>query len=978
VSSRPAAAALAAVCVLACVPASRLAAQQVDVVRGRVTGPEREPVEGARVTVTSISGGVNRSGRTDRNGRFTVTVPGGDGDYFVAFAAVGYQARRFEVKRVGDEDFLLADATLQRAAQTLERVTVRGERPRIGRADAAPDVGGTERAVDPAAVAPDQLGDFAAAAAAQPGVTPVPGADGDPAGFSVLGLSADQNQTTLNGLNFGASGLPRDAGVMSSLVTSPYDVSVGGFSGARFNVRTRPGTNYVNRGGSLFGTAPQLQWSDPAARALGQQNTSASLGGSASGPLVYDKAFYSLSYQLGRSASPLRSLLDADPAALAVTGVAPDSVRRLAALLGAQGVPLGVAGLGASRLSDNGSVLAALDLTPPSSNSGQSVNLTLNAGWNRQTPASSLLSEFPAHAGDRTGWTAGAQARHSSFVRNVVLSETTVGGGFNRSEGSPYALLPNGQVLVGSSLGAAGGGAAGGGVRFLAFGGSPSLATRQRADNLSAMNQLSWFSLNNKHRLKLTTELRRDGFSQDQTVNRLGTFSYQSLADLAAGRPATFTRQLSPRLRGGSATTAALSLGDSYRRTPRLQLQYGLRLDAHRFAQGPAENPLVAETFGAANDAAPARVYASPRLGFSWGYGTAPQVAGFEGAQRGPRATVRGGVGVFQNTPQATLLGGAIDNTGLASAVQQLTCVGPAAPAPDWGAYAGDPSRVPDRCADGSTGSPFANAAPDVTLFAGDWRAQRSVRSNLSWSGPILGNRLAASVEGTLSLNRQLPSFVDLNAAAAERFRLATRAAAGVRAAGEHRARHGRGRGRRRAGEPAVRARGRAAQRPALHRAAAAGGRAAHRVQPGVLVVAHLHAAGRARPGARLPERGGRPARGGLGARRVQQPARVQLLARLQHRQHGHALVVRHRALGAALHPRRGRRRERRRLRQRPRVRVRPRAPAARSRPPTPRSPPTCARSWAAAGPARRACAGSSAAWPGATAARGRGRRRPT
>ena len=757
-------------------PAARpLAAQQVDVVRGRVTGPAREPVEGARVTVTSLSGGVNRSARTDRNGRFTVTVPGGDGDYFVAFKALGYAERRFQVKRVGDEDFLLADATLQRAAQPLERVTVRGQRPRVGRADAAPDVGGTERAVDAGAVAPDQLGDLAAMAAAQPGVTPVPGADGDPAGFSVLGLPTDANQSTLNGLNLGASALPRDAGVMASLVTSPYDVSVGGFSGARQNIRTRSGTNFAARTGSLFGTAPQLQWSDAAARALGQQSTNVSLGGLASGPLVYDKAFYSLSYQLGRSASPLRSLLDADPAALAVQGVAPDSVRRLAGLLAQRGVPLGVEGLGASRLSDNGSVFASVDLAPPSSNAGQSVNLTLNGGWNRQTPAALSLSEFPAHAGDRTTWNAGAQARHSAYLRNVVLSETTVGGFASHNAGSPYALLPSGQVLVGAPLGAASG-AAGGGVRWLQFGGSPSLATRGRSDNLSAMHQLSWFSVNNKHRLKLTTELRRDGFAQDQTLNRLGTFTYQSLDDLAAGRAATYTRQLAPRLRGGSATTAALSLGDSYRRTPRLQFQYGLRLDAHRFARGPAENPEVAELFGVPNDEAPARVYASPRLGFSWGYGTAPQVAGFEGAQRGPRATVRGGVGVFQNTPQATLLGPAIDNTGLPAAVQQLTCVGPAAPAADWGAYGADPARVPDRCADGSlgaSGAAFANAAPDVTLFAGDWRAQRSTRANLSWSGPVLGNRLAATVEGTLSANRQLPSVLDLNAAAARRFALA-------------------------------------------------------------------------------------------------------------------------------------------------------------------------------------------------------------
>ena len=65
----------------------RLDAQQADVVRGRVIGPDSTPVEGARVTVTSLNGQVSRQAQTDKNGRFTVTFPNGEGDYIVAFAA---------------------------------------------------------------------------------------------------------------------------------------------------------------------------------------------------------------------------------------------------------------------------------------------------------------------------------------------------------------------------------------------------------------------------------------------------------------------------------------------------------------------------------------------------------------------------------------------------------------------------------------------------------------------------------------------------------------------------------------------------------------------------------------------------------------------------------------------------------------------------------------------------------------------------
>ena len=54
-------------------------AQNADVIRGRVIAADSTPIPNATVTVTTISGGVNRSAKTDRNGRFTVIFPDGDG-----------------------------------------------------------------------------------------------------------------------------------------------------------------------------------------------------------------------------------------------------------------------------------------------------------------------------------------------------------------------------------------------------------------------------------------------------------------------------------------------------------------------------------------------------------------------------------------------------------------------------------------------------------------------------------------------------------------------------------------------------------------------------------------------------------------------------------------------------------------------------------------------------------------------------------
>src|SRR4051794_21990440 len=319
-----------------------LSAQALDVIRGQVTSAEDdEPLENANVTASSVVGGVNRTTRTDRNGRFTITFPGGDGDYFVTATSIGYAPKRFEVRRTADQEILVADVELSRMVM-LDTVRAVAERERVNRNERTPDISGTEQTASTTAVPADQQGDLNAIASTIPGVTPILGAEGDPAGFSVLGLSADQNSMTLNGANLGSSTLPRDAQVSTSLVTTPYDVSRGGFSGAQLNVRSGSGSNFIRRSTSLNFDAPKLQWTDRAARALGQQYTNLSLGGSVAGPLVFDKAFYSLSYQLGRRENDLRTLLNTDPTGLEATGVNADSVARLLAIAAAQNIPLTV------------------------------------------------------------------------------------------------------------------------------------------------------------------------------------------------------------------------------------------------------------------------------------------------------------------------------------------------------------------------------------------------------------------------------------------------------------------------------------------------------------------------------------------------------------------------------------------------------------------------------------------------------------
>lgn len=748
-----------------------LAAQAADVIRGRVTGPDSLPVEGVNVTITQISTNINKNARTDKQGRFTVSFPGGDGDYMILFASLGYAARRFEVKRTADEEILVADTRLQKVAAQLDAMKVTGQRDKTRRDDFTNDISGTEKYVGGNSVSADLVGDLAAMAASMPGVQLIPSADGGQAGFSVLGLGADQNLTTLNGLPFNSSNVPRDANVQTSLITTPYDVSRGGFSGAQLNLRAGRGSNYIFRSMSSNVSAPQLQWTDRAGQLLGQQYTSLSLGGGVSGPIKYDKVFYNISAQFDRRMNDLHSLLNTDPIGLQAAGISSDSVVRLLSLVNAAHIPTTPGHLPQNNLNDRGSVFGSFDFMPPSPTSGQAFNVSFNGGWNKTNPNGLSTSDIPAHGGERSNWNGSIQGRHTDYFGFGILTETNVGFSQSHNSSNPYLDLPSGSVRVNSAF-------ADGteGLKYLSFGGNPSMSTSGTNTTASFSNLLSWFSADNKHRIKLSTELRRDAYAQDITTNQLGTFSYNSLADLQAGLPASFTRQLSPRTRSGSEYIAGVGLGDSYKRSADLQIQYGVRLDANHFAATPNVNPDVERVLGLANDHVPNRIYVSPRVGFSYTYGTAPQLTMFEGMIRGPRAVVRGGIGVFQNTPGASLIGSAIDNTGLPSAIQQLTCVGAAAPTADWAAYMANAGSIPTHCADGTAGTVFANGAPNVWLFDPNYRAQRSIRSNLQWNGMILGNRFNSTVEGTYSLNLNQQGSIDANLSATSQFNLADEA----------------------------------------------------------------------------------------------------------------------------------------------------------------------------------------------------------
>jgi len=370
----------------------------------------------------------------------------------------------------------------------------------------------------------------------------------------------------------------------------------------------------------------------------------------------------------------------------------------------------------------------------------------------------------PGHGGDLTTNGADVTATYSSFWFGSYLNDLRIGARVSSTTSDPYLDLPDVRVLVSSRFADSTGG-----NTTLQFGGNPSLPRSARTSGVELYDVASWFSVNRAHRVRVTLDLRQDAFSQEQYPNRRGTYTFNSIADVDANNPSSFSRVFVGQRAAASALTGSLSVGDDWRPGPRSQILYGLRVDANRFGDRPPYNPDVDAAFGARTDFVPRVIDISPRIGFFRAFGTngTTGIPGF-GA---PFGNIRGGIGLFRNDVAPTLVAPALLASGLSNGVRQIGCIGSAVPTPDWNAFLRDPSSIPTQCADaGST--PFATTRPNVWLIDDAFAAQQSWRTNLALNSFLIPKLVRFTLEGVYSLNLHQQTPLDLNFAPNTRFML--------------------------------------------------------------------------------------------------------------------------------------------------------------------------------------------------------------
>ncbi len=741
-----------------------------EILRGKVTDLDGKPVAEASVQVTGLVTQSVITATTNDKGLYTALFTNGEGDYLLTIRKIGFAPVTTRVTRTGISSVLITDVQLSQSAVVLDSITALAQRLK-GTGD-APSIGGVEQnALANAQFLLDPT-DLLQLALTVPGVTSV----GDSA-FSVLGASSNQNNTTVDGMNSGAANIPQDAISNVKVITNSADPGRGGFAGAQTSVTLAGGSDIFAANMRASFVNPTLSWSDP--NYPSPPPTIGDLSGSIGGAIRKRKSHYKISFDMNDRSTNAYSLLGPPASLLSQYGILPDTVDALNSTLTGLGVPRNAAGIPLSSSSPRVSLSTVLDFTPTATTS---LRVSHIGNWGGFHGAGLSLTSYPTTASKLNTDFQQVLVKGTGYVFGL-LDELNESFFYSTFDNSPYLNLPSASVRIGTqfSNGQTG-------LTSLRFGGGSGVNNSSNYSN-DVRNETSWLSGNSRHKIRLGEEFEYQWSKSFSAGNQYGSYSYLTLADLAANTPASYDRTLDAVARSTKGSTSSFWLDDDWTASQALQFQGGLRVDLSHPGTIPAYNPVVDSVFGIHTDRVPSDFGLVPRLGFSWtsgarrGRGTAggssgplagltpdqlarlpPELAmALMGNQRMnttalPGISVTGSIGGYKGVTSPGEIGALVDRTGLPDTRRQLSCTGDATPIPDWSAL-----NSPDACLDGTAPAVFSASTPAVQVYDPGYRSQLSWRANLGIDGIRVPGSWVMGLSGILAYTLDGASGLDLN-----------------------------------------------------------------------------------------------------------------------------------------------------------------------------------------------------------------------
>lgn len=756
--------------------AASLGAQvRSEIIVGHVVLPDGRPAAGALAQATRAPDRKVFRASADLSGRYEIRIDSGSGDYLLHISLPTNPSlsayRRRLLRSAGSSDTIVHDVRLSAGATNVSAVRVEARRPLPPR---GPDAIGNEtgsasqQAVGlAAAIAPELRGDLAAFAAALPGVLPTN------TGVSVFGLASSQNATMLNGMAFPGTALPRDVRTEVRVSTAVYDPSRGWFGGAETSVELAAARLFSESSGSITINAPAVQSGDPATGSRLARFTDLTLSTGGSGLTLRDRVSYNFGVQYSQSVRHAAALEDLDAAALELSGLPRDSALGVLRQLQALQLPGGVT---SARLVRTASVITRINsiendpqtLAPRPS----SVGLIVHAATqdSRGLPSSLLSTRTTAADGVRGVFA--LQGVYSRYIGTGYLAEAKTSLSAVDEVLEPAFALPHGFIQLDPDVLGVGTPAA-----AIRFGGSPASLVRRRQYTWESRGELKYLSASTqRHRYRLTADVRWDVQERQDRSNEFGTFYYATLADFHAGTPRVFSRALQETRGSVSTWNGFLAASHQLRPAASVQVQYGVRLEGTWLASDLGPSAAVKSALSQNGPSSKLLLHASPRVGFSWAYGgrapataivTTPNVH-FAFPSMG---VIKGGIGEFREMLGPTSAVGAVGGGTLGDAESVLTCVGENIPLADWGSYSVSPGTIPTSCAPGHTAPAVPTGAVASRFLDAAFRPATNWRASLSWSAGT--SRIVWIVEGVLNEGYSQPSLLNLNQKAEPIFRTA-------------------------------------------------------------------------------------------------------------------------------------------------------------------------------------------------------------
>lgn len=636
-------------------------------VSGRVTDADGRPVRDAAIALTRAGTGSVTTASTDAGGRFFLPNLRPGGPYTLTASRIGFAEARREGIQLRLGRTLEVDVTLTTDPVELPELAVRLETD----PDFDPSRMGAEIVIGTPTLEglPTISRDFVEFAQLSPLVKV------DEQGVSVAGANLRFNNIQVDGaLNQDVFGLsptgvaggqaggrviPLGAIQELQVLVAPYDIRQSGFTGGVLNAVTRPGTNEWR--GDAFGFfRDDVLVGDLVVDDVPRTPEIESLYGgfTLGGPLVRDRVHVFAAGELERRRQPPDGFevgVD-DPFR---TGLSTDSVARLAQILTGYGGEPGDPG--AVRLqNDLVNLFARLDFEV---SERHSLMLRYNVASADDDPPPNRLPgdayELSSNGTELSSRNHSVVAQWLGELGGGVANDLLVNVQFLRDREAPLSSYPRVEVDVTSRqedffltrrVRA--------GADFFAH------ASELDQDILQVTDALG-FGVG-PHRFTVGGSFERFDIRRLFLPGSLGTYRFDSLADLEANLPARYDVNLplagaeDPSVRFSVHQWAAFAQ-DEWRVSDALNVRFGLRVDVPVIPDAPAHHPAVEEDFGFDTSRMPSgNPLFSPRLGFNLGLG----------ADR--RTQIRGGTGLFTGRPAFAWLANAFQFDGTRSMF--LTC----------------------------------------------------------------------------------------------------------------------------------------------------------------------------------------------------------------------------------------------------------------------------------------------------------------